>query len=423
MLKRIYIDNYKSLVNAELKVNTINLFLGANGSGKSAVFEVLRAIQDFVCVGSKATDVLDAKSLTRWQNSSLQTFELDIKGPEGLYKYELVIEHLEGEQRARVQREHLFFDDKPLLRLEKGEVHLHRDDHSAGPTFPIERTLSAVGAIPLRHDNTRLTWFRERLARFIVVQIIPPMMFEESPQEDSQLSPYMENFTSWYRHVSQDQGMTFQLMNELKEVIPGFDSFKFQQVGEKHRLLNVFFSNEGTRAPTGYHFGELADGQRMLIALYTLLYAARVDQDHEYTLCLDEPENFVALSEIQPWLTALYDSCTDGQMQALLISHHPELMDYLLASPVGYWFERQGNRPTRIKPVSAVGKGGLPISEIVARGWLNEPVNEKDTYRKLENEGACKPVVAELAKRRREPLPEGAPSSLEAACGELPRIL
>ena len=41
MLKRIYIDNYKSLVNFEVSLNEINLFLGVNGAGKSAVFEML----------------------------------------------------------------------------------------------------------------------------------------------------------------------------------------------------------------------------------------------------------------------------------------------------------------------------------------------------------------------------------------------
>jgi predicted ATPase len=180
----------------------------------------------------------------------------------------------------------------------------------------------------------------------------------------------MENFVSWYRYLSQDQGLAFQLTSELKEIMPGFDSFKFGQVGKEHRLLQVCFETDA-KALTSYDFDELSDGQRMLIALYTLLHVAHVDQG--LTLCLDEPGNFVALPEIQPWLIKLYDRCMAGQMQALLISHHPEPIDYLLASPVGYWFERQdNNRPTRIKPITADGQGGLPISEIVARGWLHE---------------------------------------------------
>lgn len=82
----------------------------------------------------------------------------------------------------------------------------------------------------------------------------------------------------------------------------------------------------------------------------------------------------MALPEIQPWLMRLYDICGEGQLQALLISHHPELIDYLLASPIGYWFERQSNASVRVKRISGevADNSGLPISELMARGWLNE---------------------------------------------------
>jgi len=118
-----------------------------------------------------------------------------------------------------------------------------------------------------------------------------------------------------------------------------------------------------------YRFGELSDGQRVLIALYTLIYCT---QSEDYTLCIDEPENFLALPEIQPWLMQLYDFCSEGKTQALLISHHPILIDYLLASPVGYWFDRQQNSPVRVKRISNDNDTGLPISELVARGWIHE---------------------------------------------------
>ncbi len=378
MLKRIYIDNYKSLVNVEFPVKEINLLLGANGSGKSAVFECLKGVRDFVCMGRRLLGVFPSERLTRWQNVSYQTIELEVDGNGGVYKYALSVEHYEGQEKARVDHEHLFFDGHPLLRLEKGDVYLYRDDFSEGPSYSVDWTLSAVGAIPSRHDNTKLTWFKEYLNRFIIVQIVPPMMAEESPQEQAIPSTHLENFTSWYRYISQDQGMAFRLMQELRQVLPGFDYFKFEPYGEKHRLLNVYFrddSDNGSESSIPYDYGELSDGQKMLIALYGLVYAARIESGSNYTLCIDEPENFLALPEIQPWIMELYDSCMDGQMQALLISHHPEFIDYLLASPVGYWFERMSNRPTRVKPITAQEQGqestGLSISELIARGWLN----------------------------------------------------
>ena len=370
MFKRIYVDNYKCLVNFELSVGGLNLFLGPNGAGKSAVFEVLRMLLDFVGGASRVAGLFNFEDRTRWQSSPIQTFELDVEHGEGTYRYELAIEHHQEGLKAQVKRERLWFNDRPLLEFEDGNVQLYRDDHSKGPAYPFDWSQSAVASVFPRHDDTLLAWFKERLKRFVIIQIIPVLMNKDSSQEESYPSPHLENYVSWYRHLSQNQGLAYQLTNDLRAIIPEFDYFKFESIGEQQRLLRVYFRGADGQAPIGYRFSELSDGQRTLIALYTLLRAARADEEYPYTLCLDEPENFLALPEIQPWLVTLYDLCTDGEMQALLISHHPELINYLLASPVGYWFDRQGNTPARVKPIAADSGGGFPVSELIARGWL-----------------------------------------------------
>lgn len=374
MLKRIFIDNYKSLVNFEIQIDNLNLFLGRNGSGKTSVFEVIDKIRRFVCMGQEADKVFPIEHKTRWSTLNYQKFEIEVQGEKGLFKYELSLEHSTIEQKVRVQYERLFYEGNPLLALEEGgEVHLFRDNFSQGPVYPVNWSLSAVGGIPPRHDNTLLTWFKNRIKHFLVLQIIPPMMELESPREVENPSEYLVNFTSWYRYLSQDQGLAFQLMSELKNVLPGFYAFKFEAVGEKHRLLKIAFRNEEEKNVVEYSFDELSDGQRMLISLYTILTLVRLNQDCQYTICLDEPENFLALEEIQPWLTELYDICENGQTQGILISHHPEFIDYLLADQVGFWFDRESNRPSRIKPITIPeDKKGVPLSEIIARGWLNE---------------------------------------------------
>ncbi len=370
MLKRIYIDNYKSMVNCEIDFGNINLFIGDNGSGKSSVFEVISAIQNFVCEGAAIETAFNLEHKTRWQTLKHQTFEMDMTHEDGAYRYQLSVEHLENSTKVKLER--LFFEDKPLLRVEDGDACFYKDDFSEGARFPIGRNVSALSIIPPRDDTTRLTWFKTRLKKVVVVQPVPPMMAAESPKEEEAPSKFLGNYASWYRFLSQDQGVAFQLMSDLKDILPGFDSFKYESVGEKHRLLKIYFRKDKNHPAIGYHFNELSDGQRMLIALYTLLSAANSEQLGQYTLCLDEPENFLALPEIQPWLTELFDRSNRGEMQCLLISHHPEFINYLLASPIGYLFERQSNQPTRIKPIGSSEKQeSMPMSEMVARGWLN----------------------------------------------------
>ena len=61
--------------------------------------------------------------------------------------------------------------------------------------------------------------------------------------------------------------------------------------------------------------------------------------------------------------------------------------------------------------------------------WIHylqgETVDEEDTYAKFENnEAVCKTAVEDLADRcYSQSLPENAPPSLQAACGELQRLL
>lgn len=360
MLKRIYIDNYKCLVNLDIQFDPINLLLGANGAGKSTVFAVLRKIQGLVGRGREVSDLFSVDDLTRWQKISNQQIELEIEGNGGLYKYELNIEHDLERRLVRIAQERLSFDQELLIDFKGGIAQLYRDDYSKGPEYPFDWSRSAVASLPSRHDNKKLTWFKERLKRFIVVQINPMDVGSESSQEEEFLDAQCRNFVSWYRQVSQNQGKAFEITKALQDVLEGFNYFEFEKVGENHRQLRIQISK------TSYRFHELSDGQRTLIVLYSLIHFT---QNEDFTLCIDEPENFVSLPEIQPWLSTLYDLCSDGELQALLISHHPEYINYL-ADSVGLWFDRKNNSPVRVHPLPS--PNGIAISELVARGWLSE---------------------------------------------------
>ena len=117
---------------------------------------------------------------------------------------------------------------------------------------------------------------------------------------------------------------------------------------------------------------EVPDGQRALIALYALLRLSRSrDRPAEpgSALFLDEPDNYVALAEIQPWLLELADSCGETIPQAVLCSHHPELIDYL-GDDRGRLLVRERSGATRTETLEGIRiEGGLKLSEVIARGW------------------------------------------------------
>ena len=176
----------------------------------------------------------------------------------------------------------------------------------------------------------------------------------------------MTDFVSWYRFIYQNQGRAIKITDALKEVLDGFNYFEFVKAGEMQRILRLSFSDEN--GEYFYRLSQLSDGQRMLIALYALIYYA---QSEACTLCIDEPQSFVTLPEIQPWLMLTEKFCDEGKLQALFISHHPEVIDYLALSS-GYSFSRQVHTPTRAERVKKDSNSGLPVSELIASGWFDE---------------------------------------------------
>jgi len=124
MLKRIYVDNFRCLVNFELKFDRANLLLGENGTGKTAVFEVLYRLQQFMAGNAKVLVVFPNTDLTRWQTSCVQRFELDLEVQDCVYNYSLLIEHDEDRRKARIKSETLLLNGNKLFDFQEGQAQL-----------------------------------------------------------------------------------------------------------------------------------------------------------------------------------------------------------------------------------------------------------------------------------------------------------
>ena len=201
MLKRLYIDNYKCLTNFEIRFEELTLLLGANGCGKSAVFEVVGKLRDFIRGDARVGELFPSIDLTHWSTKPEQQFELEIDISGGLCLYRLVIEHAPERQLAQVKCEELLLDDKPLFAFENGEVQLYHDDHTRGPAYSFDSTRSGLALVADGHDNTRLCAFRNQVRRFVTLFLEPKRMSNGSSSDTDMLSSGGENFASWYQGV------------------------------------------------------------------------------------------------------------------------------------------------------------------------------------------------------------------------------
>jgi len=327
MFKRLYIDNYRCLVNFELRFQEITLLAGPNGSGKSSVLDLVFALRQLLSGTGKVTDpgIFPTRSLTRWQDRKFQVFEITVSvDGDADMTYRLEIEHEKESRRAWINLESLKVDQKPLFTFRMGEVQLYRDDHSESSQYGADRSESALARVAARPVNQRLSRFLEFIRGVSVCALEPKRFQADSASEEPLLQPDGENLASWYRHqIQEQQDLMPELVDVLRQVLVEFHSIRMERVGSEARAFVV--QCEGENGSYQLRLDELSDGQRALIALYALVYLAG-EQD---VLFLDEPDNYVALAEIQPWLIALSDRCGKRPRQAVLCSHHPELIDYL----------------------------------------------------------------------------------------------
>jgi hypothetical protein len=123
--------------------------------------------------------------------------------------------------------------------------------------------------------------------------------------------------------------------------------------------------NFGKEDGDGYSlpFTQLSEGHRILSMLYAIVYGLVGSAS---VLCFDEPENFISLPEVQPWLQCVRDLVEEREGQVLLISHHPEVIDYLAADSA-FRFERPSGDLARVSEWIPDPSKIMKPSEILAR--------------------------------------------------------
>jgi predicted ATPase len=362
VLTRIFADNFRALVNFEFRPGRLSLLLGENGSGKTSVLNVLGSLHDLIVLGF-STDMF-SHTQTKWETRDVQRLELDFQESDGAYHYALEIQHSRGShEKPFIRSESVNFDGEPLYRFSEGESHLFYEDRTAGPVFPFRSDQSFLTNLDLgrAHRMGRLARFRELMAGIWIVQPNPFVMEWVSKQDQSFLMRNGANFASFYEYLNAERpDVRAELEEQLGKALPGFRNLLFRRLGDTKLLLAIF----GDEKHKGeFTLAELSEGQRVL----AVLYAAVLGHVRSGSvLCFDEPDNFVSLPEIQPWLQTLRDALEEKGGQALIISHHPEVMDYLALDSI-WQFERPSG-PVIARSLEVSGTPDLKLSEIIARG-------------------------------------------------------
>lgn len=285
-----------------------------------------------------------------------QRFELDlVHENQSDYLYVLEIDQADGAS-PQLLKEELSLAGHPLFRFADGLVQLFTDQHEPrGEPFEYSTETSALVNFVAR--GSHLERFRLAVVAGIMFFSLDPRAMEwKSTQEAKGLAQNGSNLPSWLRTVSQEKPRAFaRLAESLSKVVTGFEQLRFRDIGDG-KLLEVVLAGEKGRTFTT-NLPSLSDGERCLIALYAILHA------HDgHTLVFDEPDNFVALDEIRPWLYQLRDSAAEQKTQIIVASHHPDIIDYLAADDT-FLLSRPTGDVVRIGPLEIDRDAGDTASE------------------------------------------------------------
>lgn len=372
MLKRLYVDNFKCLDDFEIAFDGHALLMGANGSGKSTVVEVLERLRRFLVGGEKAGDCFPPSTRTRWRDEARQTFKLEIEWQGSVLSWDVSLVHADDETApVSVASERVVWNGVVVLRRDDPRTAaLQSDLKTAAATVLIPEELSAMPLVSRSSPESAFPWLvGQAVDSVIPLRLEPSGMSSRAGRPARMLDWRATNLAAWFLHLSETSSdQLARITARAREVLPALHQFRFRAEGDTQRLLTDWRTLPAGQeeAIRTFAFDELSDGQRVVILLSAVVDG--LPPLFPATLVLDEPDNFIALNELQPLMLAMTDR---PNVQLIVVSHHPELID-LFAKHHGYYFWREdGLGKVRWKRWRAPEDSMLTASELVARGDLD----------------------------------------------------
>jgi predicted ATPase len=373
MITRLYANNFRCLLGFEAKFDSFGVLCGPNGAGKSSVFDAIMLIRNLATgdgvLGGKGERDVEHLEFTNWQKgsaqeSTIQEFELGVTAEGHSFEYVIHIEQKASFEKPRIVKERATSDGRSLFDRDLEGVHFQKSDGSQ-TGFPLDWRQAALAAIQPKGSLGELTILQEAIARLLILRPNPRSMESESRAESKHADLDLGNLTSWYRSLAGTQEWTDALRDLLKEVWPDFRSFNLEPVGLNAKALQLRFEGSNGINSGTLFFEQLSDGEKALLGLY--MVRAALATGAAQTVLIDEPDNFVGLPELQPWALSLRE-LLDEDHQAILISHHPEILSNAGEDFGRYLWRDNHTSPTRIGPLKV--PEGLSPGEAVARGWV-----------------------------------------------------
>jgi predicted ATPase len=360
MIRRFYVHNYRCLENFELPISGQSsvLLIGKNGAGKTSIGMALQILQKIARGTNRVGDLVQAKDVARGRSDVPMRFEIEVALNDAIYSYALAFEYPKQFKELRVYEEALSVDGKPVYTREIAQVRLTREEADFDSKFRLDWHLVALPIIQRQSPDDPLYLFKQWLANALILRPLPTLMQGTSDHETTQPDQHGTELGAWFSGLLVHTPAAYSTIDAyLKEVMPDLVDVKNAAAGKDARNLTVQFSSPIDRKVerTSIAFDDLSDGEKCFM-IYALTIAA--NEAYGPLLCFwDEPDNYLAPSEVGPSLVALRRAFkSDGQL--IVTSHNPEAIRRFSDENTVFLDRRSHLEPTTARKLQAVRESG-----------------------------------------------------------------
>jgi energy-coupling factor transporter ATP-binding protein EcfA2 len=364
MIRRLYVHNFRCLENFELPIAGLSsaLLIGKNGAGKTTVGLALEILQRIARGTNRVGDLVKPKDIAQGRAGAPMRFEIEVELNGEVYGYVIALEFPEGFKELSVLEEKLTVGGKPVYTRQKAQVHLVKTKKEGEARFLIDWHLVALPIVQEQSPKDPLAIFKQWLARMLILRPMPSLISGDSKEETLQPKLQVTDFAAWFSGLVASAPAAYSKIDEyLKQVMPDLKDIQNPASGPDSRSLIVQFSKgqESLKLP----FEDLSDGEKCFM-ICALVLAAK--SAYEPVVCFwDEPDNYLALSEVGHFVLALRKAFESGG-QFIATSHSPEAIDRFSRENTLLLHRKSHLEPTVVRPLSEIQISGDLISALVS---------------------------------------------------------
>jgi hypothetical protein len=283
---------------------------------------------------------------------------------------------------VRVLQEQLTIDGNPIFTREIADVVLHKKKDQG--TFTIDWHIAALPVIGVPGPGSSRPNLAAWLADMILLAPIPQNILGEAQGVDIFLNSSASNLADWLSDLLEGYPAAYTtIVEHLQRVMPDLSSFRFERLGRDTRALMVQFSKENESFELS--ISDLSDGEKCFFLSAVLLAANQLRQP--VFAFWDEPDNFLAVAEVNQFIAALKRSFRRKKGQLFVTSHNPETVNCFTQDSI--WVM---GRRSRLEPSIVRRLDELPI----LKSKISKSINKEVAGKTEDIDDEAEPTITDL---------------------------